>query len=195
MPGFMNKFYSSKGFQFLAIVMITSLCILLNHLTIIRFNHMDLPKDLPEYKANSVKVHVYTHSGKLEYKLISDEAWEYPEDDRIFLKSFTINIYDKDSDFVKYKIKANTGWLNYNKKIGQLGDNAFLSVESRDLKDVIKFHGSNVDFDLNKNIFTSKNKVHAIQSKSIVYSDGFYYDERIGNLILKSNVKVLYDQN
>lgn len=189
----MNKFYNSRAFQFFAIIIISSLCLLLDQLTRINFNKIDLPKDRPEYNAKGVDGRVYSNAGKLQYKLLSNEAWEFPDNDRIYLRKFKIYMYNESNDNIKYELDADDGWFNNVNKTGNLGLNAVLTVESSEPNKIIHFYGSHINLDLNKDIFTSKENAHAIQGKSSIYSTGFSYDNNAKFLTLDSKVKVIYE--
>jgi len=188
----MNKFYNSRTFQFFAIVIISSLCLLLDQLTRINFNKIELPKNRPEYKALGVDGKVFSRSGKLKYNLVSEEAWEYPADERIFLRKLQLYLYDKNSDLVQYEIDSNDAWINQNTKIGLLGESSVITVENSDPNKVIRLYGRQINLDMDKNIFSSNNDAHATQGKSVVYTHGFNYDDNKQFLILNSKVRVIY---
>jgi len=86
----MNKLYSSKSFQFFAIIIIASLCLLLDTLTRINFNKIELPKNSPEYNAEGISGGVYNKSGKLLYSLKSKFAWQFPDDKKIYMKNLEL---------------------------------------------------------------------------------------------------------
>ena len=190
----MNKYYSSKVFQFCAIVIISTLCLVLDTLTRIHFNKVSLPRNRPEYKALGVNGSVFDKSGKLLYRLLSSEAWKYPDDERIFLKMPNIYFYSESSDIVKYHITGDDGWINHDSKIGELGKNVVAVISDPEPKKIITIYGSNVGLNLDKNFFSSANDVKAIQGKNIVTSQGFSYDGNKQFLILNSKVWVTYAQ-
>lgn len=187
----MNKYYSSRSFQFLAIIILSSLCILLNELTRIHFSQINFSKNLPEYKASGVNAKLYNKDGKLLYQLISDNAWKYPLDDKLNLQNFTIYIYDESKPTIKYNIKALNGWFNYTTKMGYLGESTLITVPGDSNKE-IKLYGSNISLDLNKNYFYSKDYTLVTQGLNSVSTIGFNYDHTRGLLNLKSNVNLNY---
>lgn len=190
----MHKFYNSRVFQFFAIIIISSLCLLLDNLTRINYNKIELPKNRPEYNAKNVDGRVYNKSGKLLYTLISDEAYEYPSDERIFLKNLKIDMFHESSDAIKYQISSDNGWINHTTKQGELGVNTVVTVTDPDPSKVIQMYGSDISLDLAKNIFTSSANTHATQGKSTLYTNGFSYDNNQKLLILNSKVRIIYDK-
>lgn len=190
----MSKYHSSKVFQFCAIIIISSLCVLLDTLTRIHFNKVDLPKNRPEYNAYGVDGSVFNQTGKILYRLVSKEAWEYPSDERIFLKKLNLYIYDKTSNVVKYQIISDDGWVNHDAKIGELGKNAVAIVNNLEPKKVITIYGNDINLNLDKNLFTSSNDVKALQGQSVVTGHGFSYDSDREFLTLNSKVRVTYVQ-
>jgi lipopolysaccharide export system protein LptC len=181
-------------FQFFAIVIISTLCLLLDTLTRINFNKIELPKDRPEYNAQGVDGRVYDKAGKLLYNLVSEEAWEYPNDVRIFLKTFQINMYHENSDLVKYHITSDNGWINHITKVGELGNNTVVTIPNSNPNQTIRLYGRNISLDIDKGVFASNEDAKAIQGKSVVYSHGFTYDNKRKFLVLNSKVKVIYEK-
>jgi LPS export ABC transporter protein LptC len=190
----MQKFYSSKAFQFFAIIIIASLCLLLNTLTQINFHKMALPKTHPQYNARGITGGVYSRSGKLLYNVQSKEAWEFPDDDRIFLKGLEINLFNESSDVINYSIKSDNGWINRITKVGQLGESTILQMSNPDPKQVITMYGKNINVNMDSNIFSSNEDAHAVQGRGTVYTHGFKYDNNKHFLVLNSKVRVIYEQ-
>ncbi len=190
----MHKFYSSKAFQFFAISIISSLCLLLNSLTTINFHKMELPRTHPQYNAKGISGGVYARSGKLLYQVQSNEAWEFPEDDRIFLKGLKINMYNESSNVVDYSISSANGWINHVTKIGQLGESTVLQMTNADPLKVVTMYGKNINLDMNKNTFSSNEDAYATQGKGKVYTHGFSYNNNTHFLTLTSKVRVIYGQ-
>lgn len=190
----MNKFHSSKLFQFITLIVISGMCMLLDTLTKIHFISSTLPKSTPEYKAFGADGSVYSKTGKLLYRVTSDEAWKYPLDKKVYLKNITMYFYDKNTDIITYKVSADDGWVDQNNKLGLLGKNvvAVVTGSSKDQNTVL--YGNQVNMDLTKNIFSSSNDVRATQGKSVVTGHGFSYNSNEEFLTLNSKVRVLYDK-
>lgn len=191
----MKKFYksnSSKFFQFLAILILSTLCLLLNQLTQINFRKIELPKNKPQYNAKGANGKVFDRSGKLLYSMKSATAWEYPSDDRIYLESLNLLVYNESSNAVKYDLTSDYGWINHITKIGFLGLNTHVIVENSDPTQVVDLYGSNVDLDLDKNLFSSSYNVKAVQNDDIITSHGFSYDSARKLLKLNDNVHITY---
>ncbi len=190
----MSRLYTSKLFQFGAIVVVSSLCLLLNSLTEINFDGIELPKDRPEYNAKGVGVSVYNRSGKLLYDLSSETAWEYPSDDKVYLDNLSINMYNESSDILKYNVFSHNGWVIYNNKTGLLGESTVITVNDLDAKKIIRIYGKQINLNLNTNMATSSEDVKAVQNKTSVSAHGFSYDHDKKFLVLNSKVKVIYEK-
>ena len=190
----MHKYYSSKTFQFFAIVIISSLCVLLDTLTKINFSKMDLPKNHPQYNALGIEGSVYNKRGRLLYNLTSSEGWEYPDDEKIFLRSLKLNVYSESSDVVKYVVTSDDGWVNQSTKVGKLGDNTVATITDPDPAKTVVMYATAVDLDMDKQIFSSQAEAHATQGKSVIYTHGFSYDNNKQFLVLNSKVRVVYVQ-
>ncbi len=188
----MHKFYSSRTFTAFAMIIMGVLCLLLDTLTRINFNKIELPKNRPEYNAKGVDGSVYNKNGKLLYNLKSDEAWQFPEDQRIYMKMMDIKLYNDSNENIKYNLTSYDGWVNHITKLGYLGENAVLVVADKDPQKVIKIATSKVDLDLNKNIFKSNENVRVEQDKNVLTGHGFSYDRDRQLLEINSKVRVSY---
>jgi LPS export ABC transporter protein LptC len=194
----MFNYHSPRVFRFFAIATMASLCLLFDILTRINFNRIELPKDQPEYNAVDVNARVYNKSGKLLYNLLSQTAWKYPNDERVFLTNPQLYMYNEQSDRMKYYLKSTTGWVNYTKKVGQLGAGTELTLKAgdggsgQDTKKDIKVYGKNINFNIDKNLFQSNDDVRAVQDKNIVTARGFSYDYNKQFLTLNSKVRITY---
>lgn len=188
----MSKYHSSKLFQFITLVVISSMCLLLDTLTRIHFSRANLPKNSPEYTAYGADGNVFSKSGKLLYRVVSDEAWKYPNDQKIYLKKVKIYFYDKKNDTVMYQISGDDGFVDEGNKQGLLGRNVVATIEGDDVHTPITFYGSQVTIDLGNNLFTSNADVKAVQAQSTVTAHGFSYNSDQEVLTLNSKVRVLY---
>jgi|SRR6185437_11780586 len=188
----MHKLYSSRAFTAFAMIIMGVLCLLLDTLTRINFNKIELPKNSPEYNAKGVDGSVYNKSGKLLYNLKSDTAWQFPEDKRIYMKMMNLTLYNESSGSVMYDLTSNDGWVNHSDKIGYLGENAILVVEDKDPTKVTRIFARIIDLDLNKNLFKSKEDVRATQGMSVLTGHGFSYDRDRQFLVINSKVKINY---
>lgn len=188
----MQKFYSSRAFTAFAVIIMGVLCLLLDTLTRINFNKIELPKNSPEYNAAGVNGSVYNKNGKLLYNLKSKTAWQFPEDNRIYMKILDIKQYEESSDAVKYDLTSDDGWVNHRDKLGYLGKNTKLVVTDKNLGKIISIYGSAVNLDLNKNIFDSKEDLRATQDKSVLTGHGFSYDKDRQFLEIMSKVRIIY---
>lgn len=190
----MHKYYSSKTFQFFAIVIISALCLLLDTLTKINFNKIDLPKNHPQYNASGIDVSVYNKKGRLLYSLISDKGWEYPDDDKVFLRQLKLSMYSESSDVVKYTVTSDDGWVNRETKVGKLGANTVATMFDPDPQKNVVMYATDVNLDMAKQVFSSDQDAHATQGKSVIYTHGFSYDNVKQFLVLNSKVRVIYVQ-
>ncbi|TXH58668.1 MAG: LPS export ABC transporter periplasmic protein LptC [Bacteroidia bacterium] len=191
--GFMQRFYSPRYFRFFIVILLSLLCILLNSVTKINLYKMELPKDKPAYSAYGVVGSVYTKSGKLLYKLSSEEGWRYPDDERIYIKDYQGIIYDESSDLMKYQITGQDGWFNNNTHVAFLDKDIKVVVANKDPLKVATIYGSRIEVALDKKILKSREDVRAFQGKDAVYAHGFSYDDNTKILILESNVKIIYN--
>lgn len=188
----MFKYYSPRVFRFFAVAIIASLCLLFDVLTRINFKMPELPKDKPEYNAVNVDGKVYNKQGKLLYKLISKTAWEFPNDERIYMTDVQIFMYDEHSDVVKYYLTSKSGWVNYSKKLGQLGLDTELTVNDPIPQKNIRVYGKNINFNMEKNLFESVDDIKAVQDRNVVTAHGFSFDYNKQFLTLNSKVSVTY---
>ncbi|MCC2626204.1 MAG: lptC [Burkholderiales bacterium] len=188
----MHKFYSSRTFTAFAMIIMGVLCLLLDTLTRINFNKIELPKNSPEYNAKGVNGSVYNKNGKLQYNLKSNTAWQFPEDKRIYMEMMDIKMYNESNEGIKYDLTSDDGWVNHSSKLGYLGKNTELVVEDANPRKITRIFASAVDLDLNKNIFKSNEDVKAIQDKNILTGHGFSYDRDRQFLEINSKVKIIY---
>lgn len=188
----MNKLYSSRTFQFFAIIIMGGLCLLLDTLTQINFDRIELPKNRPEYNGAGVHGRVFSKTGKLLYLITSKSAWQYPDNDKIYLQDLHLFMYSESSDVVKYELLSEDGWVDHNKKIGYLGESAHFILHESNNEPEINIYSSAVDLDLNKNLLKSKNDVRATQGKSVITGHGFSYERDREFLTINSRVKVVY---
>ena len=189
----MQKLYSSRAFQFFAVIIIASLCLLLNTLTQIHFHKMVLPKTHPQYNAKGVTGSVYNKQGKILYSLQSKEAWEYPDDERIYLKDLVISLFSESSDEITYSVNSRDGWINQETKEGLLGESTVLKMYNSDPKQAVTIYGKNINLNMNTNVFSSNEDASASQGRGVVYTHGFKYDNKKHFLILTSKVRVVYE--
>jgi lipopolysaccharide export system protein LptC len=190
----MQKIYSSKAFQFFAVIIIASLCLLLNTLTQINFHKMSLPKTHPQYNVKGITGGVYNKQGKMLYALKSPEAFEYPDDERIYIKNLELNLFSESSNDITYSVTSNDAWINRETKVGLLGESSVLKMYNPDPKQVVTIYGKNINLDMNSNIFSSDEDAKALQGNGTVYTHGFKYDNKKHFLVLTSKVRVVYEQ-
>ncbi len=189
----MQKLYSSKAFQFFAIIIIASLCLLLNTLTQINFHKMSLPKANPQYNVKGITGGVYNKQGKILYALKSQEALEYPDDERIYIKNLELNLFGESSNETTYSVTSKDAWINRETKVGLLGESVVLKMYNPDPKQVLTIYGKNINLDMNNNIFSSNEDAKGLQGNAIVYTHGFKYDNKKHFLVLTSKVRVVYE--
>ena len=190
----MQKLYSSKTFQFFAIIIIASLCLLLDTLTQINFHKMELPKALPQYNAHGITGSVYNPNGKILYDLKALEAWEYPDDQRIFLKGLGINVFHESSNEITYSINSNNGWIDQVTSIGQLGESTVLKMYNSNPAQNVTIFGKDINLNMNNNVFSSNSDARGVQGKATVYTHGFSFDNNKHFLVLTSKVRVIYEE-
>lgn len=189
----MQRLYNSKFFQTATIIIISCLCVLLNHLTKINFTKIELPRNYPEYTAKYASGKVYNKNGKLIYKLTTNSAYEYPNDNRIFLRDFNLQIFAESSNTVKYQITGDNGWIDSHTQQGELGANITITIYNQAQTDKnIRLQGSNIKLNLAKNIFSSKNFAKATVGSNYVMTTGFNFNNASGVLNLNSKVELLY---
>ncbi|MCE3269068.1 MAG: lptC [Burkholderiales bacterium] len=188
----MHKFYSSRAFTAFAMIIMGVLCLLLDTLTRINFNKIELPKNRPEYNAKGVDGKVYAKNGKLLYSLKSNTAWQFPENNRIYLKDLNIKLYKESSDEIAYDLSSNDGWVDHINKLGYLGESTILIVMDKDPTKISRIFTSKVDLDLNKNKFKSNENVRVTQGKNVLTGRGFTYNRDQQFLEINSKVSITY---
>lgn len=188
----MHKLYSSRAFTVFAIVIMGVLCLLLDVLTRINFNRIELPKNSPEYNAKGVDGRVFQKNGKLLYNLKSDFAWQFPEDKRIYMKTLNIKVYKESSDDVAYDLTSNDGWVDHVSKIGYLGESTVLVIMDKDPTKITRMYARAINLDMNKNMFKSDENVRVTMDKSMLTGHGFSYDRDRQFLEINSNVRINY---
>lgn len=188
----MQKFYSSRAFTLFAMIIMGVLCLLLDTLTRINFNKIELPKNSPEYNARMVNGSVYNKAGKLLYNLTSNTAWQFPEDKRIYMQDLEIKLYNESNNEVKYDLTSDDGWVNHTEKLGFLGVNTVLVMEDKNPSKITRIYGSGIDLDMNQNLFKSNEDVKATQGESVLTGHGFSYDRDKQFLTINSRVRITY---
>ena len=199
-----HRYYSPRIFRFFTIIIMVVLCLLLNTLTKINFNKIELPKDQPEYNATGAVGKVYNGNGQLMYKMMSGSAWKFPHDERVYMQSIHAFVYNESSGAIKYEVTSNDGWVNFNTQVGLLGKNSILTLANNDPKKVITVYGSQVNIDLAKNYIYSNEDVKAVEDQKVVSGHGFTYDVKTQFLKLggvatttssgsNAKVKVIYE--
>lgn len=199
-----NRYYSPRIFRFFTIIIMVVLCLILNTLTKINFNKMELPKNQPEYNATGAIGKIYNGTGQLMYQMMSGSAWKFPHDDRVYMQAIHAFVYTESTGAVKYEVTSNDGWVNFTAQIGLLGKNSVLTVANKDPKQVIVIYGSQVHIDLTKNYIYSSEDVKAVEDKKVVSGHGFTYDVKTQFLKLggesvpagakpNAKVKVIYE--
>ena len=190
----MHKIYSPRIFRTFTIVFMVCLCLLFNYLTQINFLNIELPKNNPEYNAKNAVGKVYNNNGELIYTLTSESAWQFPENNRLFMSQLHGIVYNESSGIIKYDLVSQDGWINYERKLGFLGKDAVLIVNYTNPSQIVKIYGDDINLDLNKNLFVSTENIKAIQNNSTITGRGFEYDRERQFLTIKSNVKIVYNQ-
>ena len=190
----MHKIYSPRIFRTFTIVFMVSLCLLFNYLTQINFLRIELPKNHPEYNAKNAVGKIYNNRGELMYTLTSESAWQFPENNRLFMVQLHGIVYNESAGTIKYDLVSQDGWVNYEKKHGFLGKDSILIINNPAPSQIIKIYGDNINLDLNKNLFTSNENVKAVQNNSTITGHGFEYDQNRQFLTIKSNVNITYNQ-
>lgn len=171
-----NRYYSPRTFRFFTIIIMVVLCLILNTLTKINFNKIELPKNQPEYNATGAVGKIYNGNGQLIYQMMSGSAWKFPHDDRVYMQDIHAFMYTESTGAVKYEVNSNDGWINFNAQIGLLGKNSVLIVANKVPKQVITIYGSQVHIDLAKNYIYSSEDVKAVEDQKVVSGHGFTYD-------------------
>ncbi len=162
-------------------------------LTRVNFNFMELPKDSPAYLVRGADVKVYGSFGKLQYDLATESAWQFPNNEKVYLSNLSWNVYNESMETLKYMLSSDDGWFDRGKKVGFLGESTLLVVNDVESTQVIRIYGSEINVDVNTSLFTSKADARAEQNKSVIYTHGFSYDQQHKFLTLNSKVRVIYE--
>lgn len=186
----MNKYYNTKLLQFITILILSSLCIVLNYLTEFKISTQTLAPNIPQYNMQGINATVYNKNGKLTYSFFASDGISYTNNNRLYLTNLDFKSYFESSNLLEYHLTSNDGWLNRD-KVGFLGKNAQLYVFSNP-KSTTHISGTNIDIDLNNNMIKSKDKV-LIQNNNNLEGTGFIYNIKTGFLQLLSNIKINYN--
>lgn len=181
---------SSRLFQYSTLIVLASLCWLLNQLTQFKIFPVKLAKNKPEYSALGANIKVYTPSGILKYQLRAESMVQYPNESRIYISNLNLILYQDGVD--KYTLSANNAWFNMMLKIAYLGKNTHLISTNKDPQQIIVMDGSAVNLNLVESNINSEAMIKIQQNQDVVTAIGFNYDLRRQFLILKSKVNVFY---
>ncbi len=188
----MGKTFSSKAFQFFAVVIIGGLCLILDHLTQIRFNKLSLPKTSPQYNAIDLSANVYAKNGVLKYKVSGDEAWEFANEDKVYIKKIVLIKYNESTNMIQYQVTSDDAWIDRKSKDGFLGKNVVAKMFESNPEQNIVLTGDDFYLNFKNNTIETSQDAHAIQGQNQVYTRGFNYDIKNKYLQLLSNVRVIY---
>jgi LPS export ABC transporter protein LptC len=184
----MNKFYSSKLFNYFTIVVVTGLCVLINKFTVINFHNFNLPKTNPQYNATDIVINSYNQQGKLAYKFISANVIQYPNNNRMYFTKTTATAYYESSNYV---FSSNNGWFDYTQQLIYLNESV-VAVVTKPKEQPIILSGDNININIATNIFSSKALFHIIQGNSIIETHGFIYNNDKKELHLLAKVRIVY---
>lgn len=187
-----GKSFSSRAFQFFAVAIIGGLCLVLDNLTQIRFNKMDLPRNSPQYNATQISASVYSKTGSLIYSVSGEEAWEFPNSDKVYIKNIVLRKYNESNDQLQYEVTSDDSWIDRKTKDGFLGKNVVAKVIESNPEQNIVLTGDNFKLSFADDTIDSSENAHAVQGKNEVYTHGFKYNNKTKYLQLLSNVKVIY---
>ena len=190
----MQKFYSSKVFQFFVITVIVLLCVLFNKLTIINFHKIELPKTSAQYNIQMLDASTYNKTGQLIYYFTSDYAWAFPNSNKIYFKNIQLAMYNPNSQQKDYALTSHDGWFNQLTQNSYLGESVVMLVNPS-VPQMMQIYGSDIYINTKDQMMTSKQNIYAIQGQSKLYSSGFSYNHNTHILTLTSNVKVIYNQS
>lgn len=176
-------------------IVLSAMCLLLNHLTQIDFKKLKLFKDKPEFTAQGFEVKIFQPTGGLLYRVTAESGMQYPDDDKIHLYNFDIHEYSKQVlDLETVHVEANDGWLNEKDQTYFLGQNINLTINNADPKKVIVIKTKNVNIDGVKQIADNNDAFIASSDKSSLSGVGFTIDYKNQTLFVKSRVKVIYEK-
>ena len=185
------RIISPRLFRFFAIAIVTILSLVLNKITMISLNNIQLPKNRPEYNINNAKIKIYDKSGHLLYNISSEKGWQYPNSESLFLQNTNVIVYENESKNVKYQLKSDLAWINYNKQLLYLIKDSHLTIFNQNKE--INIYGSDILININNKTINSHSNVKVINNDSIITSYGFNYDNN--KIKLESNVKIIYKIN
>lgn len=191
----MLKFYSPRLFRFFTISIIAILSLVLNKITMISIDKMELPKNKPEYNMSNPNITIYESKGYILYNISSETAWQYTNSESIFLQNINAIIYESNSKKVKYQLNSNLAWLNYGKQIAYLIESSHLKILSNNESDTIDIYGKNIFMNFETKLISSNSTIKMITGKNLITSNGFLYNNKLNLLILESNVKIIYNTN
>lgn len=187
----MIKSHSPRLFRFFTISIIGVLSLLLNKITTISIENIQLPKNKPEYNIINPSINIYNNKGIMLYNINSKKAWQYPNSESMFLQHTSAFIYESNSRNIKYQLNSNLAWLNYNKQIAYLIESSSLIIWNDN--NPINIYGSNILINIESKLISSKSKIKAVTNQNLLMSEGFTYDNKLDLLILESNVKIIYN--
>lgn len=188
------KHHSSRLFNILTIIILAGLCMLLGELTKIDFHKMELPKNKPEFAATGFEASLYSPQGALLYRVNAAAGNQFPDSNRILMKSIILQSYSESDTSLREQITSNDGWLDTKSSLGFLGESVVLTLSNPDPKQVVHVYTRNVDLNAKKKTATSSEPLRAVQNKSILTGIGFFVDYESKILIVESNVKVIYQK-
>jgi LPS export ABC transporter protein LptC len=185
--------YTPRLFRFFIVFILVLMTVLLNKITTISFNNIELPKNKPEYNIKNSEIKIYNQEGWLLYSIHSKDGWQYPNTESFFLQNLDAIIYESHSLGVKYHLICQLAWINYNHHLINLVKNAHLIIyDTKNSQTHI--YGDNITVDIDAENIYSNSDVKIVQHDDSISARGFEFNNKTNKIILKSNVKIIYQR-
>lgn len=186
------RYNSSRLFNLLTIIVLSCLCLLLNQLTQIDFNYINLAKNRPEFSATGVNIELFDPKGLQLYKVRAENGIQYPSSTKILLKKLQITEYNKSTGILNRTLFADDGWIDSKTEQGFLGENTKLVITDPDPNRNSTIYTKNIAIDWQRRYLSSNAPVRVVQGKNVLTGVGFSFDYEKQFITINSKVKIIY---
>jgi LPS export ABC transporter protein LptC len=186
------KYQASRIFNLLTVIILSSLCVLLNYLTTIDFHRLELPKDKPEFSATGLHGTLYSPQGIMLYQINAESGNQFPDNSRIKLYKLNLTAYSESNGNALETLTSNNGWVDPVTAHGFLGESVVITVFNQDPLQVVTVYTKEVQLDGQKRYANSSAPIFAKQHKNTISGLGFSVDYAQQLLTIYSKVKVIY---
>ena len=128
------RYHSSRLFNVLTVILLAGLCLLLNELTRIDFQRIELPKNKPEFSATDFQANLFSPQGDLLYRVNAATGKQFPDSTKIAMQQVDVQAFGESNSQMHEQITSSDGWLDTKSTLGFLGENVIMTLNESDPK-------------------------------------------------------------